>query len=117
MKTVRFALGSYIPIVGGTVSEALSTVSAGLSHVRSITGTAGVIILLLTVLPTVLSLMLSRLSLTLCRSIAETLGCDRAAGIIGDADSVLSIFLALCAMTAVFFIFAVVLFMNSGLGG
>ena len=116
MKTVRFAVGSYIPIVGGVVSEALSTVTAGLSHVRNITGTVGVIIVLLTVLPVVLSLILSRLSFAVCRSMAEALGCGVASEIITDADSVLSLFLALCAMTAVFFIFAIVLFMNSGIG-
>lgn len=115
MKTVRFAVGSYIPIVGGAVSEALSTVTAGLSHVRHMTGTLGVIIILLSVLPTIISLFMCRLSLLICKSVAETLECQEAASPMGDADKVLSLFLAFSAMSTVFFIFAIVLFMNSGL--
>ena len=115
MNTVRFAVGSYIPIVGGAVSEALSTVTAGLSHVRHMTGTLGVIIILLSVLPTIISLFMCRLSLIICKSVAETLECQEAASPMGDADKVLSLFLAFSAMSTVFFIFAIVLFMNSGL--
>ncbi len=115
MKTVKFAVGSYIPFVGGAVSDALSTVTAGLSHVRRMTGAVGVIIILLTVLPTLINLLLSRITLIICKSVAETLECHEAASPISDAEKVISLFLAFSAMTGLFFIFATVLFMNSGL--
>lgn len=115
MKTVRFAVGSYVPIVGGAVSEALGTVTAGLAHVRHMTGTLGVVVILLTVLPTLISLFMCRISLVICKSVAEMLDCHEAASPISNGDSVLSLLLAFSAMSAVFFIFAVVLFMNSGL--
>ncbi|MBR6807119.1 MAG: hypothetical protein IKM46_01935 [Clostridia bacterium] len=115
MKTVRFAVGSYVPFVGGAVSEALSTVTAGLSHIRHMAGAVGVVIILLTVLPTLISLLLSRITLVICKSVADTLECHEAASPIDDAQKVISLFLAFSAMTGVFFIFATVLFMNSGL--
>ncbi len=114
MKTVRFALGNYVPIVGGAVSEAIGTVRAGLAHVKIMTGTFGIIVILLIVLPSLVSLILSRITLSLCHSVAELLECGPVSRILSEADSVLSVFLALCAMTAVFFVFAVVLFMNTG---
>ena len=63
MKTARFAIGTYIPIVGGALSDALTTISAGLSVIKHFTGSIGIVIILLTVLPTVISLYISRLSL------------------------------------------------------
>ncbi len=116
MKTARFAIGTYVPIVGGALSDALSTISAGLTVIKRFTGSVGIVIILLTVLPTVVSLFIGRLSLLVCKSVAEVVECDGAAGIIGDAESVLSLFLAFSVLTGIFFIFATVLFMNTGVG-
>ncbi len=114
MRTVRFAIGTYVPIVGGAVSESIGMVRAGLSHVKALAGTLGIVLILLTVLPPLISLTLSRLTLSLSHSAAELLECDHVAGIISEADSVLSVFVAVSALTSVFFVFAVVLFMNTG---
>ena len=116
MKTARFAIGTYVPIVGGALSDALATVTAGLTVIKRFTGSVGIVIILLTVLPTVVSLFIGRLSLLMCKSVAEALECDSAVGIIGDAESVLSLFLAFSVLTGMFFIFATVLFMNTGVG-
>ena len=116
MKTARFAIGTYVPIVGGALSDALATVTAGLSVIKRFTGSVGIIIILLTVLPTVVSLFIGRLSLLVCKTVAEAVECDSASVIIGDAESVLSLFLAFSVLTGMFFIFATVLFMNSGVG-
>ncbi len=116
MKTARFAIGTYVPIVGGTLSDALATVTAGLSVIKRFTGSVGIIIILLTVLPTVITLFIGRLSLLVCKTVAEAVECDSASVIIGDAESVLSLFLAFSVLTGIFFIFATVLFMNSGVG-
>lgn len=113
MKTVRFAVGSYIPVVGGALSEALTTVSAGLSLVRRTVGGIGIVIILFTVLPPLISLFVTRLSLLACRSVAEILECTAAEHIISDAEQAVALFCAFAAMTSVFFIFAVILFMNS----
>ena len=116
MKTARFAIGTYVPIVGGALSDALVTVTAGLSVIKRFAGSLGIIIILLTVLPAVISLFIGRLSLLMCKTVAEAVECDSAAVIIGDAESVLSLFLAFAVLTGMFFIFATVLFMNTGVG-
>ncbi len=115
LKTVRFALGSYVPIVGGAVSEALSTVHAGFDLIRRTAGGIAVVIILFIVLPPLLSIFFTRLSLCFCKTVAELLECNDVSRIITDADSVLSVFCALAVMSSVFFIFAITLFMNSGL--
>lgn len=115
MRSVRFAVGSYIPVVGGALSEALTTVSAGLSLIRRMVGGIGIVIILVIVLPPLVSVFVTRICLLLCKSASELLDFGEAAHAIGEADSVISVFLAFGVMSALFFIFAVILFMNSGL--
>ncbi len=114
-KTVKFAVGSSVPLVGGAISDALSTVSASLSMIKKVTGGAGVALILTILIPALATLALNKLALTVCKCAADILGCERASAVIGDADSVLSVFTAVAVLSAVMFIFAVTLFMNSGL--
>ena len=114
-RTVKFAVGSYIPIVGGAVSDALSTVGASLSLIRRTTGGIGIVIILLLLLPQFLSLMLTRLTFSACRLSSDILGAEETSGIIRCAGAVIEIFCASAALSAIMFIFAVTLFMNSGL--
>lgn len=113
-RTVKFALGSYVPIVGGAVSEALSTVNASFSLIKKVSGSAGIIIILLLLVPTLVTLIINKISLGACRCAADMLGCETAAKTISEASSVLSIFAAIASISSVLFIFAVTLFMNSG---
>lgn len=76
MKGVKFATGNMIPIVGGSVSELLKTVSAGIGFLRGSVGICAVLLLLLLLLPTLIELFLLRLTWQLCASCADLLGCD-----------------------------------------
>ncbi len=117
LKTVRLALGSFIPIVGGTLSEALTTVKEGFGVVRNITGVGGVVIILLLVLPSVLSLLANSIVLSLCHTAAEILGCGTSAAVIGEMRGVLSILSAIVYATSLLFIMAMFLFAKVGVGG
>ena len=99
---------------GGAVSEAVTTVGASLSMIRKGCGAAGIVLILLILLPTLIRLCIVKLSLFVCRIAADLLGCDGPSAVINEASSALSVFAALAAMSGVIFIFAVALFMNSG---
>ena len=114
-RSVKFAVGSYVPIVGGALSDALTTVGESLSMIRKTTGGIGIVIILLLLLPRLISLILTRLCLTACRLVSDILGAEDTSRIIRGAGSVIEIFCAAAALSAVMFIFAVTLFMNSGL--
>lgn len=75
MKSVRFAAGNLIPVVGGSVSELLRTVSAGVGYLRGTIGICALILLLLLLLPTLIRLLLYRLTWQLCASLADLLHC------------------------------------------
>ncbi len=76
MKSFKFATGNLIPVVGGSVSELLRTVGAGISYLRGGVGICGVLLLVLLLLPTLVELLLLRMTWQLLSGIAELLGCD-----------------------------------------
>ena len=76
MRSAKFAAGSLIPVVGGSVSELLRSVSAGVGYMRSIVGICGVLLLILLMLPTLIELLLARATWQICSFFAEILGCD-----------------------------------------
>lgn len=114
-KTVKFAVGSYVPIVGGAVADALGTVSASLSVIKHTCGGIGIVVILLMLIPTLTSLFLTRLAFSLGKFVSELLCADECTGIIECAVAVLDIFFAAAALSSVLFIFAITLFTNSGI--
>lgn len=76
MRSAKFAAGSLIPVVGGSISELLRTVSAGVGYLRGTLGISAILLLLLILLPTLVELLLVRLTWQVCASVAELLGCD-----------------------------------------
>ncbi len=76
MRSAKFAAGSMIPVVGGSIAELLRSVSASVGYMRTSVGICGVLLLLLLMLPTLIELLLARTTWQICSSFAEILGCD-----------------------------------------
>ncbi len=114
LKTVRLALGSFIPIVGGTLSEALTTVKEGFGVIKSAAGIGGIVVILLLILPTAVSLFTNHMILSFCHMTAEILGCGNSAKIIHSIQSVLSILSALVYATSLLFVMALIIFAKIG---
>ena len=76
MRSAKFAAGNMIPVVGGSISELLRTVSAGVGYLRGTLGISAILLLLLLLLPMVVELLLIRLTWQVTASVAELLGCD-----------------------------------------
>jgi len=117
LKTVRLALGSFVPIVGGTLSEALTTVREGIGVIKSAAGVGGVVIIMMMVLPVTVSLFSGNMILSFCHMTAEMLGCGSSARMIQDIKSVLSILCAVVYATSLLFVMAMILFAKAGSGG
>ena len=103
MRSAKFAAGNLIPVVGGSVSELLKTVSASVGFLRGTVGICGVLLLLITLLPTVVELFLLRLTWQLCASLADLLGCDAEKKLLDEFASLLGYLLtAVCICSSVF---------------
>ncbi len=113
-RTIKFAASSFVPIVGGTVGEAVRTVMGGLSYVKSAAGTIAVIVILFIVLPPLLQMFLSKIVLAASGAIAKLLGCQNIAGFISEMAGLINITLALVMSSSLVFILNISLFIKSG---
>ncbi len=90
-KTLRFAASSFIPVIGGSVSDAFTAVRGGMGVIRAAVGGFGVIAVFLTALRPFLLLISMKLTLWAGRIINELLGLQRTADFLKSINSVLSI--------------------------
>lgn len=110
MKSAKFAAGNMIPVVGGSISELLRTVSAGVGYLRGTLGICAILLLLFTLLPTVVELLLIRLTWQISASFAEMLGCDGEKKLLDEFASVSGYLLAaVCICSSVLFLSLVLL--------
>lgn len=102
MRSAKFAAGNLIPVVGGSVSELLKTVSASVGFLRTSVGICGVLLLMLTLLPTIVELFLLRLTWQLATSLADLLGCDAEKKLLDEFASLLGYLItAVCICASV----------------
>ncbi len=114
MRGVKYAVGQMLPVVGGAVSGTLGTMADGISALRGICGVSGVILLALTLLPTLIRLLLGRLALSWATTFASMLGCDGEAKLIGEMASLYGYLAAAVAICSVLFVLALTLLIQSG---
>ena len=94
MRSMKFAAGNMIPVVGGSVSELVRTVSAGVGYLRGTVGICGVLLLILMLLPTLVELLLLRMTWQLSASLADLLGCDGQKKLLDEFASLLGYLIA-----------------------
>ena len=112
-RTVKYVASSIIPVVGGSIADSLRTVGAGVEYLRTTLGVAGILLIVLLLLPFLVSVILMRLALILSASAAEMLGCDTEAKLLGELVGVYGYILAVSSMCAVMFIFALTILVRT----
>ncbi len=112
MRSAKFAAGNMIPVVGGSISELLRTVSTGVGYLRGTVGICAVILLLLTILPTLIELLLVRLTWQICASVADMLGCDSEKKLLDEMASLNGYLLAAVAICSSVVVLAISLFIH-----
>ena len=100
MKSVKFAAGNWIPVVGGSVGELFKTVSTSVGYLRGAVGLSGILLLLLTLLPTLVELFLARAAWQLSASIADLLGCESEKRLLEEFSSLLGYLIAAVSITS-----------------
>ncbi len=105
MKSAKFAAGNLIPVLGGSVSELLRSVCAGVGYLRGTVGICVLLLLLLLLLPPVIELLLLRLTWQICASLADLLGCDTEKRLLEEFSSVGGYLIAaMCICSSVLFL-------------
>ena len=105
IRTAKYAIKSYIPIVGGYVSDGLSIIMASSMLIKNAVGGVGLFLLLSTVLSPVINLVVFMLLLKFMAGLIEPIGDKKIANFISDMSKSLSMLVAL--LVAVSFMYLV----------
>lgn len=106
MRGAKFAVSSFIPVSGGTVSSTLGTLAASVELLRGSVGVIGIVLIILMLIPTVVELALMRAVFAIGGFCASTLGCSGEARLLSEIDSLYGYLEGIAALSAVVFIIA-----------
>lgn len=105
MRTMKYALRSYIPMLGGYISDGMGLVLASSNLIKNAVGGAGLFMLLATVLSPLIQLVLFMLALKLIAGIVEPLGNKQIASFISMlSKSVVLLIVLLIGVSFIYFI-------------
>ena len=116
-KTARFAISSFIPMAGGVIAEAFSTLKEGTAVLRNAAGIGGMIVLLLILVPGILPLVLYKCSLSLAETAAESMSLSGIRGMLGEVHGIVDMLFGFVLYTSLMFILVLVIFTKAQVGG
>ncbi len=113
MRGIKYAVGSWIPVVGGAVAGTLGTVAESIRLLRGVCGIAGVMLVALLLLPTLIELLLFRTAIRLGATAATLLGCDGESRLLSEMASLYGYLAAAVTICSLMFLLALALFIHS----
>lgn len=113
MRTVRFAAGTFIPVVGSLVGESAKTLAASFSAVKTECGVICIFALCFVLLRPILSIALQKLFLGLGSAFAEILGEKSLQTYLNSLSKLFDLLLALFISEGCYLIFYVTLFITA----
>lgn len=116
IRAAKYAAQGIIPIVGGTVSGALSTLVGGLSYAKDIVGSGAVTVLLLSSLSPLVIMLFYRLVLSLVASFADTLSATAVTRTLSAFRFATDTVIVIYSLSVLTYIFEIILFMKGGVG-
>lgn len=112
LRSVKFAVGNMIPVVGSTVSGALGTLLSSVAYLRSFVGGAATASIFVILLPPLLHLYLVRLLFSLASDVSAVVGSGSAKRLLLDFVAVFDILLATLALSCLSLLFLVTAFLK-----
>lgn len=106
-KASKFLLGNFLPVVGGAMGEAMSTVRVCLGLVKSSIGAFGMMGIMLIYVPVIISLLSWQFVLFVGKSLGEMLGVGSVVSVIKAISSTLSLLLAVLVFSTFLLIISI----------
>ncbi len=119
VKTIKFTVGTAIPVVGASVAEALRTIGGALSLLKSTVGGVGVSVVILLLLPCIISVVTDRMTLSAGAALSRLVGCKKEAQLLETVASVYGYVVALVCVVSLMLVFILSVFAStaSSIGG
>lgn len=103
-RTLKFAVGSLVPIVGGFLSDTLDTVTASGAVVKNAVGASGIVMLSIICLPPIIKLGIMQMMFKLISAITEPIADRRISSMLWDIGEAFVALFGVVVLTAVMFI-------------
>lgn len=107
IKTAKYAIKSYVPVLGTYISDGLGLIIASSSLIKNAVGAAGLLLLIATILSPLLKLIIFMLCLKFMAAIIEPLGNSKVANFISGISK--SIVLLIALIIGIAFIYFIML--------
>lgn len=116
-RAVRFAVSSFVPVVGGALADAYKTVQGSISLLKSGVGVFVILAVAFTFLPVLLQCLLWSAALYVGRLSAEVLNLPQAGRLLDGLAAVFSAMIAMLLCVTAIFIIATAVVLLTGGGG
>lgn len=117
VKTAKFVVGSFVPVVGGAISDAVNTVVGCANLLKTATGAYAIIVFVLAFLPAVLECLFWMLAIDVSVAVADILAVPNMSGLLNSIKEAICILLALVLTSALALIVSTSLMLLLGTGG
>lgn len=111
IKATKFAMKSYIPIIGSYVSDGMDFFVLGASLVKNSIGLVGVIILFITILSPIIMIVIYKLALQLTSGILEMTGNNKLSNFLSASSKVLVLPIVIIIGVAFMYVITICLIM------
>jgi len=113
MRGVRFAAGTFIPLIGSLVGEASKTVIGSIMYIKSTVGIFIIVILIFLTLIPVLKIVVKKTVLYICKIVCDILGLDTEGIFIKEINDLLNILMIFLIMSGIYFIISITVFIKT----
>ena len=113
-RAVRFAMNSFVPVVGSVLSETVSTFSGSLSMLKSGTGIFVIIASACIFLPVLIECLFWRILLYLSGAVSQMLGLESIRSVLQALETVISLLMAVLLTIIMIFIISTVIVLITG---
>ncbi len=114
LKAAKTAIGTFVPIVGSSISESLSVVIGSVSLFKSSVGLYSMICLVIMLVPSVVGVMVWKLALSAVSLLSQAVGSNETEKLISMLNGVLTVILSVLLCTALVYIVSIALTLSVG---
>ncbi|MDO4420399.1 MAG: hypothetical protein Q4B92_08585 [Ruminococcus sp.] len=113
-RALRYTMSSFVPVVGGALSEAYRTVHGSVGVLKSGVGVFVIIAIVTVFIPVIIRLLVWLFTVNMCKSFAETTSLNSPMSMLTSISTVLSLLLSVIFCIIALFIITTALIMTIG---
>ena len=114
-KSVKFASGTFIPIIGSSLAEAYDAVFSSINVIKATAGGGGIGALLLIFAPPFATLCTTKLLFVCAGALSGSLGVPAQKRLFDGCSDILTVMIAVCAFSSAVMVIACAVFMRVGI--